>query len=197
MASVTSPKIFRRPALNLGRQGEGIRSLPDLLQFNAQHNKDHVFCLQASVDRGHGSHERHGPRDYVTRPVTMSQLHGAVLACAAWMKRELPPHDPETEPDARSVALFMESDVGLFVCLAAALYLGVPVSIAIPPELRVVTKGADQGPGDTPLRATGRLQRPALDGGNTVSSGACIQAVPNNARGKAPNVNQNHRRPGL
>lgn len=51
MGSVATPASFRRPALSLTRNGEGISSLPELIKFNATHNLNHTFCLQAETNR--------------------------------------------------------------------------------------------------------------------------------------------------
>ena len=89
-----------------------IHTRPDLVDFNAQHNGDHVFCYQA---RKHDSGTR-------LIEITHAQLRDAVLRCQAWLRTHVAGHMSKSRP----VALFMESDVGLWIHMLALLGLGVP-----------------------------------------------------------------------
>ncbi|KAL2163194.1 hypothetical protein VTH06DRAFT_5250 [Thermothelomyces fergusii] len=105
---------------------EHIASLPDLIDFNAEHNPEHVFCLQTSAapDRGPAAAGRVGKPAFESRAVRFRELKAAVATCAARLSN-LRQRDDQGKP--KTLALFLESDVGLFVHLAALLSLDVPV----------------------------------------------------------------------
>ncbi|KAI0597593.1 hypothetical protein F4775DRAFT_559798 [Biscogniauxia sp. FL1348] len=123
---MTVPKLdrFQRPVLALKNDQAGVKSLPELIRFNAEKNPNHLFCLQAELDRGVDSRSDIGSPGYDVRNITMKQLQEAVDACVAWITQHLIKDDDDyTHP----IALFMESNVGLFVYLAALLEAGLPV----------------------------------------------------------------------
>jgi acyl-CoA synthetase (AMP-forming)/AMP-acid ligase II len=91
---------------------EGVHSLPDLIQFNADHNPDHLFAIQ-EVKLGQ---ERHLER------VTFLSLHHAVLACREWLAANFP-----VRGNKKPIGLLMESGLGLFIYLASLLSLESPV----------------------------------------------------------------------
>lgn len=97
-------------------------SLSELLSFNAQRNKNHLFCLQAEVKQHGESTSSEHDTGYNVREITYGQLFSAVNRCSAWMSCRLErfPRSP--------VALYIESDIGLFIYLAALLTSDVPVS---------------------------------------------------------------------
>ncbi|KAK4205574.1 hypothetical protein QBC40DRAFT_271190 [Triangularia verruculosa] len=103
-----------------------ITSLPGLVAFNAATNPDHVFCHQTESHRRREQHQKH---QYDTRPVTFAQLDRAIGACAAWIRTSLEAQDNRSDgrsTNVRPVALYMESDIGLFIHLAALLSLNIP-----------------------------------------------------------------------
>lgn len=104
-----------------------IRSLPDLIQHNAVHNPDHIFCIQCKQ-----SVKGAGPGlDFIR--ITFLELQRAVNRCCQWLLDNVSDiHVAEVVSDGTvskcpPIALFMESDVGLFVYIAALLTLNVPV----------------------------------------------------------------------
>ena len=101
-----------------------IRSLPDLVHFNAVHNPDHVFCLQSKQSSD-------ATRFDFTR-VTFRQLAQAVERCCLWILANIKEVNAPTLKDGilekgPPIALFLESDIGLFVYLTALLSLNIPV----------------------------------------------------------------------
>jgi len=118
---------FQRAKINHQRppppNTDEVKTIPELINFNAKHNGNHVFCLQARKN---------------TDPlaVTHSELKQAVLGCSGWLTEnikgfQLPFRDESgVVVKGRPVALLMESDVGLIIYLVSLLSLGVPVSKA-------------------------------------------------------------------
>lgn len=145
--------IFRRPCIDLfpddgsksppsdPGSAERISSLPDLIEFNAKYNAPNLFAVQA----------RSGQEDLL---ITFEGLKHAVDGCSTWLstlKRE--------KTDA-PVALLLESDVLLFVHIAALLQLNVPVSYLLSVQL------LDTKPHLVPLTvitAVRRCYQPSLD----------------------------------
>lgn len=99
-----------------------IRTLPELIEFNAVHNGDYLFCLQAG-------------RQQKLQPITHRQLKEAILCCSDWLvanvkELKLPKiQESVTIEKSKPVALLMESDVGLWIYFLSLLSLGVPVSV--------------------------------------------------------------------
>ncbi|KAF2280128.1 acetyl-CoA synthetase-like protein [Westerdykella ornata] len=121
---------FRRPRFDpLGKEltsdggHDNIGCLPDLINFNAETNPNHIFCFQAKAPDTRNSVEDSDER-YDADVVTFRQLKHAVDACAAWCDERIPqgPRDSKPAP----VALYLESDVGLFIYLAALLSSNIP-----------------------------------------------------------------------
>lgn len=112
-----SPGHFHRAPLCLNEENQGSsgpRSLPDLIQFNADHNPNHLFAIQAA---------KRGPETRTDLDqVTFRALHLAVIACQEWLAT----NDIEGKHE-KPVALLMESGLGLFIHLAALLSMEVPV----------------------------------------------------------------------
>ncbi|KAL2137586.1 hypothetical protein VTI28DRAFT_8981 [Corynascus sepedonium] len=121
---------FRRPKFSALPQEpkvagkETVDSLLDLIEFNAEQNPDHVFCIQASVSRHDGSESAENA-SFNGRSITFRELGAAVSATAAWLSslRQLDQHGKP-----KPLALYLESDVGLFFYLASLLSLDIPPS---------------------------------------------------------------------
>jgi acyl-CoA synthetase (AMP-forming)/AMP-acid ligase II len=115
------PKFSPLPPLN-GEPlaGNSIKSLPELIRYNAIHNGDRTFCMQ-----GHEGLEH-------ARRITFKQLDDAISACSIWVEKQLVPSNegPKSRPK-RPVALYLESDVGLFIYIATMLASNIPVSIIL------------------------------------------------------------------
>ncbi|KAL8730210.1 MAG: hypothetical protein Q9166_004186 [cf. Caloplaca sp. 2 TL-2023] len=102
-----------------------ISCLADLIRHNAVFNPDHLFALQSLQDSG-------GALVHPTS-VTFLRFGRAVEQCCEWILSNL----SETQPaeidrhgflvKSKPVALFLESDLGLFIYLASLLTLQVPV----------------------------------------------------------------------
>lgn len=112
-----------------------IRTIPELIQYNAENNEDTLFCQQAltSVDTENGRADDDVASRQLT--VTMRQLRDAVWRCSERLRSDLGLLDSSFGNSATSgltqkravVALFMDSDLSILVHLFALLALGVPV----------------------------------------------------------------------
>lgn len=114
ISSISPSRVPRRSSAN------DIRTLLDLLDFNALNNPDHLFCLQESKDAP------------TLRRITFRQLARAVELCSAWLCRTQCTHPADQLPGWQvdkpaAVALFMGSDIGIFIYLLALMRLGTPV----------------------------------------------------------------------
>ncbi len=122
---------FQRPQFKLlGQSPESdqspIRSLPHLLRFNAACNPNHLFCLQTKPSED--------GFDVPPTQITFTELKEAVGRCSRWIKAKVA--DIMSPVLTKSgviqkgppIALFLESDVSLFMYLMALLSINVPVS---------------------------------------------------------------------
>ena len=105
---------FKRPPVTLlpASAEQPIRTIPELIDYNATHNPDVLFCVQAV-------------KDAAPVRITFGQLRGAISRRCAQLRVEL-----QLKPGSQkgtTVALVMESDVELLVHLFALLGMGVPV----------------------------------------------------------------------
>lgn len=121
---------FRRAQFNLlgsEEDQETIRGLADLILFNAVHNPDHIFCIQAK--------QLSTVSEFEFIHITYSELAQAVERACAWIiSNTAGAHAAKLCDDgsilkSRPVGLFMESDIGLFIYLAALLTLNIPVGL--------------------------------------------------------------------
>ncbi|KAF7171666.1 hypothetical protein CNMCM5623_003994 [Aspergillus felis] len=112
--TTTLDVCFDRATLCLDDESskEGVYSLSDLIQFNADHNPDHLFAIQEVKFGQHRQLER----------VTFLSLHHAVLACREWLSVNF-----AAQRHKKPIGLLMESDLGLFIYLASLLSLESPV----------------------------------------------------------------------
>lgn len=96
-------------------------SLPELIRYNAVHNPDHLFCMQGEI------------ADQNPCLITFKELEAAVTACSAWIEGKVGSATSNGEKSElrtrHPVALYVESDVGLFVLIAAMLASDIPVSL--------------------------------------------------------------------
>jgi hypothetical protein len=138
-----SQKSFKRPVFRPttpepsphGQEDEDtISSLPDLIRFNAKHNPDHLFCVQAGSENASQAQPDGAVRHYSTRDITFKSLEGAVASCARWIISNVALLEPDnsTVPCRKPIALFLESDIGLFLHLAALLTIDIPVKLISP-----------------------------------------------------------------
>jgi hypothetical protein len=126
---------FETPRINLQAADddcEAIRTVPELIDFNAKHNPDQLFCVQATKATQNALHA-------TTIAITHLQLWHAILHCSTRLSAEIAElrlsyrSDEGRFAKCQPVALFMESDVGLLIHLFAFMSLGIPVS----PLLRI------------------------------------------------------------
>ncbi|KAI1275969.1 hypothetical protein F5Y07DRAFT_399743 [Xylaria sp. FL0933] len=104
---------------------DNISSLPDLIRFNAENNPNHIFCLQTKNSTQNKTSPGHG---YSATSITFGALQKAVTSCAHWITQNVLLLTAEDRKSANTpIALYFESDVGLFLHLAAVLTLNVPV----------------------------------------------------------------------
>jgi len=115
---------FLRPKLDLlcPESDQQIKSLADLLSFNAVNNPSHTFIVQ-------------GARSPEKPPLTFTfaSFQAAVRGCEEWLKekltlvKSLDQSDSVEGYDVPPVALLLQSDAGLLIYLCALLSLDVPV----------------------------------------------------------------------
>lgn len=106
-----------------------IRCVADLVEFNAIHNPEHVFCIQ--------SRQRLSGKEFEFVCITYHELAGAVERCCEWILSNIPgahaavPAKTGIARKSKPVALYLESDVGLFIHLVALLALNIPVRVHV------------------------------------------------------------------
>lgn len=129
-------KSFKRPGFSATATGtqsvnhklfDEIDGLPDLVKYNARENPTHLFCLQAK-----SRHEDHDAPSrepgYSACRLTFAELERSVNACAHRLGEVLGIEaSGDQVQDERPVALYMESDLGLFLHLVALLGSDIPV----------------------------------------------------------------------
>ncbi|KAI9152366.1 Non-canonical non-ribosomal peptide synthetase ascB [Paramyrothecium foliicola] len=144
---IKAPANFASPE----RLERHIHSLPELIDFNAQNNGDHPFCIQAKPT---------GELDTITH----ADFRIAVANCARWLKENLP-LGPARSDNALTrkapVALFMESDFGLVVHEFALLSLQIPPLVLSPRLPPVAIMHLLQATSATSLIVSQRLSVPA------------------------------------
>ncbi|KAF2675587.1 acetyl-CoA synthetase-like protein [Lentithecium fluviatile CBS 122367] len=125
MPPFTQPPIRLLPA----SPDQPIRTIPELVDYNAARNPGVLFCVQAVKD---GAAVR----------ITFAQLRDAISRCSARVRAELRLRGPAGEGEdgdgdgggtgtgkSAPVALFMNSDAALVVHLFALMGIGVPVAL--------------------------------------------------------------------
>ncbi|KAK2037948.1 acetyl-CoA synthetase-like protein [Colletotrichum somersetense] len=117
---------FRPPDVSLEHaSASGSLTLPELVDFHAENNPEHLFCLQAEANEAGNGH------NFV--PLSYEKLQRAIIRCQAWLRQQTTSlHPPETDADGSvkkcaPVAVLMESHVGLVICVLACMGMGVPV----------------------------------------------------------------------
>jgi len=123
--------FFKRPLFQLfidqkAACNESIQSLPDLVHFNALHNPNESFCAQIKQSKV-------PEEQYKIVKVTFLELAQAVERCCHWVLSNISRVHPAKLSEDGSVqkgpplALFLESDLTLFIYLVALLTLNIPV----------------------------------------------------------------------
>ena len=140
MGAIKSEERFQRPNFSLlpippdstteWEPLNTLRTLPDLVHFNALHNPQHVFCLQSRQSPS-------TPGNFDFTSITFRQLGCAVESCCSWLLQNVPEahaarlQDGDIVQKAPPIALFLESDVGLFIYIVALLTLNIPVRLSL------------------------------------------------------------------
>ena len=126
---------FIRPRINLGYGHDwpdGINTLPELIDFAAKHNPEHIFGLQA---RGNGTScgvTWSSGSNLSFCEITFSQLRRVIERASAWLVNSGATAGRTRRIDkVYPVAIFLNSDVTIFMYMAALLRIGSPVSVAI------------------------------------------------------------------
>lgn len=121
MSPAITASTFIRPGLNLGYGNDtpdGVNSLPELIEFAAEHNPDHIFVVQARAG------------DAAPCYITFSDLKFAVERAAAWLVSSgITTGRISRDEVVQPVAILLGSDISIFIYMAALLWLGTPVCI--------------------------------------------------------------------
>ncbi|KAL4866181.1 hypothetical protein BDV12DRAFT_210641 [Aspergillus spectabilis] len=120
---------FKRAKVNLldPTDPTAIRTLPELIEWNAKHNPDHLFCTQLLSQSTEATDN--------ACHVTHSQLRQAILRCSRRLRSQIPGlHLPSVTDGGEivksgPVVLFIGSNIGLWVHLLALMAIGVPVAV--------------------------------------------------------------------
>ena len=100
-----------------------IKTVADLIDFNAEQNPDRIFCVQMTTQSPSGS----------LRAITNSLLRRMIVTCQEWILDTVREADPpfvnicRTTVKCKPVAIFMDSSLDLLVHLFALIGLGIPV----------------------------------------------------------------------
>ncbi|KAL4994640.1 hypothetical protein BDV10DRAFT_188841 [Aspergillus recurvatus] len=170
MARDQQPRPFQRPVIRLypatGERGL-IRTLPEVIEFNAQANPDHVFCLQAK--------KRPDSPVLSLASVTNRQLKQAISQCAGWLKNhlqlQLPAVIDGSVKKGAPVALLMESDIGLLIHEMALIGLGVPVLLLSARLSATAVQSLLQRTSAAAIIVSGRLEATAREAAEALPAG--------------------------
>lgn len=120
MSPVLAGSTFVRPHINLGYEQDhpsGVKSLPELIEFDASHNPDHIFGLQ----------DRAGD-DVSPFEITFFQLQFAVEYASSWLVSSgCTTGRAHRHQSVAPVGILLGSDIGIFIYMAALLRIGTPV----------------------------------------------------------------------
>lgn len=100
-----------------------IKTIPELIDFHAHQNPDHVFCIQSDFSLGGD----------IFHTVDYACLENAILACQTSILDDIGPVClPRQDADGQiiksaPVALLMESDLSILLYLFSLFGLGIPV----------------------------------------------------------------------
>lgn len=132
--SPLQPRRAFKPAdidLKQPSTSDSIRTIPELIEYNAKVNPDALYCIQALK-----------PQDEQTTKasrVSMRQLRNAIWRCSDNLRGGLIGFDDlsaskegQTPIKPEPVALLLDSDMGLLVHLFSLLSLGVPAILLSP-----------------------------------------------------------------
>ena len=132
MSPVVAACTFVRPHLNLGYvqdHKDAVNSLPELIEFAAEHNPDHIFGVQ------------NRPGDDATPcEITFSDLQYAVEHASSWLvSTNVTSGRTRRDQTMSPVGILLGSDITIFIYMAALLRIGTPVSVHFFAEIPVLT----------------------------------------------------------
>jgi hypothetical protein len=112
-----------------------LKTVAQLIDFNAQHNPNYLFCLQAEKPLD-------GVKDPPLLRITHKSFQAMILSCQTWVQEhikeiQLPMKDERGDiVKGAPIGILLDSDIGLLVYLFALVGLGVPVRSTqrLPPE---------------------------------------------------------------
>ena len=136
MSPALARSTYIRPKLNPGNANSdgAISSLPDLLEFNAANNPDHIFGVQNASGQDVSPYE-----------ITFSQLQAAVEYTSFWLVRTGCTNGrTQRQEFVRPVGIMLGSDISIFIYMVALLRIGTPVSIFIHDESTSVVDCTDK-----------------------------------------------------
>jgi hypothetical protein len=120
------------PKIAESAKDDVITSIGELILFNAIYNPNHIFCIQAQPKTHDVQPQHRVPNDGIR--TTFAELHLAVTECSSWLCKANLQRTTQANSNGASsivspVALYLESDIGLFVHLAALQSLNIPVRV--------------------------------------------------------------------
>ncbi|KAG6354789.1 hypothetical protein INS49_003870 [Diaporthe citri] len=126
-------RAFKPANLDLKQHSasSSIRTIPELIEYNAKVNPDALYCVQALKPQDEGTGR--------ASQVSMRQLRDAVWQCSGDLRGWLVGIDDSSSSSACQthvkpdpVALLLDSDIGLVIHLFTLLSLGVPAILLSP-----------------------------------------------------------------
>jgi acyl-CoA synthetase (AMP-forming)/AMP-acid ligase II len=113
---------------------KAICSVLQLIEHNAEENPNHVFCLQA--EKGQESVGLDSDSvGWNVRRISFKDLYHAVADCCSWLRNNLVGSSENSLSVGQSpVAVYLESDVTLFLFVVAITALNHPVTYSLPVE---------------------------------------------------------------
>ncbi|CAN8103575.1 unnamed protein product [Discula destructiva] len=154
MSTPTPIVPFVKAVLNFTsnvRLKDCLHSVPELIDFNATHNANHPFCIQAKSN---------AEPDIFTH----GEFKVAAANCVQWLRDNVPLRettDPKALTRMAPVALLMQSDVGLVIHEFALISLGVPPLVLSPRLSPPAIMHLLQTTGASSLIVSQRLSGPA------------------------------------
>lgn len=126
MSHAIARDSFVRPRISLSYDNDlldSVKSLPELIEFAATHNKDHIFGLQACS----------GSDTISWSPITFGQFQRAVEYASEWLIQSRTSAGRIDRADnIAPVAVLLNSDITIFLYLAALVRIGTPALLLSP-----------------------------------------------------------------
>ncbi|KAF8059573.1 hypothetical protein FPV67DRAFT_1633230 [Lyophyllum atratum] len=120
MSPILAGSTFIRPHINIGYGQDhpsGVRSLPELIEFDASHNPDHIFGFQNRVGDDVSPYE-----------ITFSHLQSGVEYASSWLVTAgCTTGRTRRGQQVAPVGILLGSDIAIFIYIAALLRIGTPV----------------------------------------------------------------------